>query len=139
MASRMDTPSTLRILLAEDDDAMRALVTRALTRAGFDVVEAASGSDALDKLACALVDVPRQWFDLVISDVRMPGYDGLNVLVSIKKLPFTTPVILMTAYGSAATHASALRLGAFAVLDKPFDVEVLVGLAQAALAGGSGS
>src|SRR5437879_6321518 len=100
-----------RVLLAEDDAAMRALLARALHRAGFEVVEARSGYEALEHLAHGLISEPPIRFDLIISDVRMPGYDGLNILASLRQMPTYTPVILITAFGSAAAHASAARLG----------------------------
>jgi DNA-binding NtrC family response regulator len=115
-----------RVLLAEDDTAMRELMTRTLRRHGFDVIEARNGYETLERLAHGLIHEPQIWFDLVISDVRMPGYDGLNILASIKQLPNYVPVILITAFGTSATHAAAVRLGAFALLDKPFDLDDLM-------------
>ncbi len=120
-----------RVLLAEDDDAMRALLARALRRAGFDVIEASSGYEALDRLARGLMREPS--IDLIVSDVRMPGYDGLNILASLRQARTPIPVILITAFGSTATHAAAARLGAFAMVDKPFDVDDLVILVRSAL------
>jgi len=122
------------VLLAEDDDAMRVLLARRLRRDGFQVVEARSGYEALERLAHALISEPPVWFDLIISDVRMPGYDGLNIVASLRHLPVHIPVILITAFGSAAAHATAVRLGAFAMLDKPFDVDDLMTLVRAATA-----
>jgi DNA-binding response OmpR family regulator len=122
-----------RILLAEDDAAMRALLARTLRRAGFDVVEARSGHETLDRLSQGLdVELPIG-FDLIISDVHMPGYDGLNILASIRQAPIRVPVILITAFGTAAAHATAGRLGAFAILDKPFDLDDLMALVKAAI------
>jgi len=122
------------VLLAEDDDAMRVLLARRLRRDGFQVVEARSGYEALERLAHALISEPPVWFDLIISDVRMPGYDGLNIVASLRHLPVHIPVILITAFGSAAAHAAAVRLGAFAMIDKPFDVDDLMTLVRAATA-----
>jgi two-component system response regulator (stage 0 sporulation protein F) len=121
-----------RVLLADDDDAMRALLARALNRANFEVTEARSGSELFEWLAADLDKTPSRRFDLMISDVRMPGYDGLNVLASLRQLAIETPVILITAFGTAATHAAAAHLGAFALLDKPFDVDDLMTLARSA-------
>lgn len=120
-----------RILLAEDDDAMRALLARTLRRAGFDVIEASSGYEALEGLARGLIREPS--LDLVISDVRMPGYDGLNILASLRQACTPIPVILITAFGSTAAHAAAARLGAFAMVDKPFDVDDLLILVRSAV------
>jgi DNA-binding NtrC family response regulator len=127
-----------RVLLAEDDAAMRAMVARALRRDGFEVIEARNGYETLERLAYALVTQPRKKVDLIISDVRMPGYDGINILVSIRGVSLQVPVILITAFGTADTHATARRLGAYALLDKPFDVEDLLQLSRAAIAANAG-
>jgi DNA-binding response OmpR family regulator len=120
-----------RVLLAEDDAAMRALLARTLRRAAFDVVEASSGHEALAWLARSLIGKPP--IDLILSDVRMPGYDGLNLLASLRQACTPIPVILITAFGSPAAHAAAARLGAFAMVDKPFDVDDLMILVRAAM------
>jgi DNA-binding response OmpR family regulator len=122
----------MRLLLAEDDSAMRALLARALRKSGFEVLEASTGDEALERLSKALVDEPTARFDLVISDVRMPGYGGLDLLASIRSANSRVPVILITAFGSASTHAAAERLGAFAMLDKPFDLDDLLTLVSSA-------
>jgi DNA-binding NtrC family response regulator len=131
-SAEAETGERTRVLLADDDDAMRALLARALRRANFDVIEARSGAELFERLAADLERAPRLRFDLMISDVRMPGYDGLNVLASLRQLSIETPIILITAFGTAATHAAAARLGAFALLDKPFDIDDLVTLARSA-------
>lgn len=120
-----------RVLLAEDDAAMRALLACTLRRTGFDVIESSSGYETLEWLARSLIDEPP--IDLLISDVRMPGYDGLNILASLRQADTPTPVILITAFGSTAVHAAAARLGAFATVDKPFDVAHLMILARSAV------
>jgi DNA-binding NtrC family response regulator len=62
---------------------------------------------------------------LIISDVRMPGVSGLDVLATLRREDWSTPVILMTAFGDLETRAEARRLGAKALFDKPFDVDDL--------------
>ena len=131
-SAQTETGHQARVLLADDDDAMRALLARALRRATFDVIEVRDGSALLERLAAELERTPSPRLDLIISDVRMPGYDGLNVLASFRQLSIGTPVILITAFGTAATHAAAEQLGAFALLDKPFDVDDLMTLALSA-------
>jgi DNA-binding NtrC family response regulator len=121
-----------RVLLAEDDPAMRALLARRLRRAGFDVIEARNGVEALERLAFGWVGTPRIRFDVVVSDVRMPGYDGLNILASLRQTTAHLPIILITAFGTTATHATAARLGAYAILDKPFDLDHLIALVKEA-------
>jgi len=132
-STQSETGHPARVLLADDDDAMRALLARALRRDRIDVVEARSGSELLERLAAELERTPSLRFDLIISDVRMPGYDGLNVLASLRQLCIETPVILITAFGTTANHAAAAHLGALALLDKPFDVDDLMTLVRSAM------
>jgi DNA-binding NtrC family response regulator len=113
---------------------MRELMARTLRRNGFEVIETRNGTETLERLAHALIHEPQIWFDLVISDVRMPGYDGLNILASIKQLPTYVPVILITAFGTSAVHAAAARLGVFAMIDKPFDLDDLMIVVRSATA-----
>ena len=124
---------SVRVLLAEDDAAMRALLAAKLRRSGLEVIEASSGNEALDLLARGLIGQPP--IDLILSDVRMPGFDGLNILASLRQVGTPIPVILITAFGSTAAHASAARLGAFAMVDKPFDVDDLMVLVRSAVRG----
>jgi DNA-binding response OmpR family regulator len=114
---------------------MRALVARTLRKDGFVVVEASNGYQTVDRLAEAIYGDPMFGFDLIISDVRMPGYGGLSVLASLKEvkdLPESIPVILMTAFPTTTTRDTAARLGAYALLEKPFDLDDLVVMARAA-------
>jgi CheY-like chemotaxis protein len=118
-----------RILLAEDDREMRRLLSSTLWNDGYHVVEAETGVELLDYLnpyiPNARVHGRLLAFDGIISDVRMPGLTGLEVLSLLRRYDPSTPVILITAFGDEETHAEAHRLGAVAVLDKPFDMEVL--------------
>ena len=125
----------LRILLAEDDPALRSLLAAALVRDGYSVVEAADGSEVLDLLALHLVantGLPR--LDVIVSDVRMPGWTGLDVLVGLRALPGAPPVVLITAFGGDEFRDRARRLGAAATLDKPFDIDDLRGVIRQTLA-----
>ena len=112
-----------RVLVAEDDHDMRALLVRQLERAGFEVDAVASGDEALDQLAEAIVN--DRHFELIIADIRMPGCTGLNLLAGVRKRDWHTPVILITGFGTPETHDEARRLGAYAVFDKPFDIDDL--------------
>lgn len=124
-----------RVLVAEDDDALRRLVAARLRRVGVEVVEARDGHEALERVATEGGDGSAQGpIDLVISDVKMPGLGGLQVIAWLRAAGWSTPVILITAFGSAETHEAARRLGARAIFDKPFDLDELVG---AVLEGGA--
>jgi CheY-like chemotaxis protein len=115
-----------RILLAEDDLEMRRLLAWALARNGYDVTECGDGMTVLRRLG--LMDPQRTGsdYDLVISDVRMPGYDGLQVLESIHNATPHPPVVLISAFADEAVRERADRLGAARVIPKPFDVDELV-------------
>lgn len=122
-----------RVLLAEDDDDMRGLVASALREEGFEVTGVRSGNELLECVGSMVLstdgDVP---LDLIVSDVRMPGKTGLEVLAGLRRSDWSTPVILITAFGDERTHSEAMRLGAVAALDKPFDIHELRALARAA-------
>jgi two-component system response regulator (stage 0 sporulation protein F) len=116
-----------RILVAEDDPDLRSLVALALTQNGFRVVEAEDGSALIDLLAeSVLSNDERDRFDLVVSDIRMPGYTAIEALVGMRPMLSRTPVVLLTAFGDKRIHERALRLGASMVLDKPFELNDLL-------------
>ena len=114
-----------RILIADDDDALRESLEMVLSAEGYEVVTARDGQAAL-----ALVEA--QPVDLVLCDVRMPGMDGLELLPQlVRRLP-GVPVLLMSAYGSADLAVEAMRRGAYDYLAKPFQPsEVLLTLRKA--------
>jgi DNA-binding NtrC family response regulator len=114
----------IRVLLAEDDLEMRRLLVCTLQRAHCEVTEASTGLQLSEQLQLAQ-EAHSPSFDLVISDVRMPGCSGLDVLGALRRTDVRTPVILITGFGDAETHAEAHRLGALAVFNKPFDMDDL--------------
>ncbi len=113
------------ILLGEDDDTFRTLVAGMLRHEGYRVLEARDGERLRRLIGSLLLSGCDPRPELVITDVRMPGCSGLEVLESLRTLDWYTPVILMTGFGSHETTADATRLGAAAVLSKPFDLELL--------------
>ncbi|MGB2987490.1 MAG: response regulator [Phycisphaerae bacterium] len=115
--------SSPRIALGEDDVEMRRVLADRLRDNGYEVVEAENGLALIDAIASAARDQGQAEFDLIVSDIRMPEMTGLRFLVELRKHDRTTPVILVTAFGDAATRADAYRLGAGAVLDKPFELD----------------
>ena len=108
--------SSERILVADDHDSLRRGLTRALKEAGHEVEEAANGNAAIEQLH-------RGQFDVVLSDLRMGGSDGLDVLRTAKAMHPTSAVILMTAFGSVQTAVEAMKIGAFDYVQKPFEIE----------------
>jgi DNA-binding response OmpR family regulator len=122
-AARDDHGRNRKILLAEDDSALRSLLAVSLKKDGHEITEAADGTEILEVLAADCSTTGRFSFDLVISDVRMPGWSGLDVLVGIRQLADPPPVLLITAFGDDHLHDQAFQLGAVATLDKPFDLD----------------
>ncbi|MDC0746767.1 response regulator [Polyangium mundeleinium] len=116
----------LRVVLAEDDLEVRLFLAQALRKDGHTVIEIENGTQLLEFLRAvsqgALEESPP---DVIVSDIRMPGKSGLDVLASMREVGWRTPFVLTTAFGDAATHARARAAGAFAVFDKPFDVDDL--------------
>jgi Nif-specific regulatory protein len=105
-----------RILLADDHDSLRRALGQALAEDGHDVEEAANGNAAIEKLH-------EGFFDVVVSDLKMGGSSGLEVLKTTKSLHSSTSVILMTAFGSVSTAVEAMKAGAFDYVQKPFEIE----------------
>lgn len=115
-----------RILLADDDPDLRVLLSLALELDGYDVVQAEDGLRMVDCIGNLFLGWgDRAPVDIIISDVRMPGLSGLEILAGFRRADWSTPFVLMTAFGSDELHAEARRLGAAAVLDKPFDIDEL--------------
>ncbi len=115
-----------RILVADDHDALRRGLARALREAGHDVEEAPNGNAAITLLH-------ESHYDVVVSDLRMGGSDGMDVLRTTKTLHPNTSVILMTAFGSVSTAVEAMKIGAFDYVQKPFEVEEMEVKIQKAL------
>src|SRR6187455_2965437 len=123
-----------RVLVAEDDDELRWLITRTLRKSGFDVIEARDGSALLDRAGELLVKDPSlSGLDLIVSDIRMPGWSGLDVLAGLHHSEVRVPIVLITAFGDSSTHEQAARLGAAAVVDKPFDLDHLCDVVLASI------
>jgi len=105
-----------RILIADDHDSLRRGLAQAIADAGHDVEEAAHGNAAIEKLH-------EGFFDVVVSDLKMGGSTGLDVLKSAKTLHPECAVILMTAFGTVSTAVEAMKAGAFDYVQKPFEIE----------------
>ena len=107
------------ILVVDDDASLRKVLTYTLGEAGYEVLEAGSGEEALEKLALRSPDV-------VVTDLRMKGMHGLELLAHVKRLLPETLVLVITAYGSVDSAVRAMKEGAFDYITKPFDREALV-------------
>jgi len=107
------------VMVVDDKEMMRDSVGSTLRRAGFDVVAANGGQEAL-KLAADRRP------DAMVTDLKMPGMTGIDLLEKIRELDDELPVILMTAFGAIETAVQAIRLGAFDYITKPFEGDELV-------------
>ena len=107
-----------RLLIVEDEGILRQNLASVFTEHGYSTQTASSGTDALKIL-------DDEQFDLVITDIRMPGADGLAVLRKAREAGDNTPVLVMTAYGTVDSAVDAMRLGAYDYIQKPFDLEEL--------------
>jgi CheY-like chemotaxis protein len=121
------------VLVAEDDPDMRRMLATLLRMAGHRVVEAADGADLLARLDPCDDGTPPERIDVIVSDVDMPQLSGLDLLAALRCSRWTTPVVLVTAFGDTETRAEARELGAAAFLDKPLDPEALRRAVSAAM------
>ena len=101
------------VLIAEDQEGLRKALREALLREGFDVEVTRDGEEALAVLA-------GRHFDLLVTDVRMPGVSGIDLLKRVKSTDAGTIVIVMTAYGDVDMAVDAMKAGAFDFISKPF-------------------
>ena len=124
----MTEKNPFRILLADDDDEMRKLLTEVFHKAGYAVTECSNGVDLLVHLESFLFPDRngQPHLDLIISDIRMPGITGMEILEGVQKIKEFPPMILITAFGDDETHQLAKKYNAAAIFDKPFDFDDLL-------------
>jgi two-component system NtrC family response regulator len=107
-----------KILVIDDDESLRRVLEYNLAQEGYAVLAAAGGAQGLDLLK-------KEGADLVVTDVRMPGMDGLQVLDGVKKIDPNIQVIILTAFGTIEMAVEAMRAGAFHYVSKPFNRDEL--------------
>ena len=115
------------VLLVDDDESLLRLLTIRLRAAGYEAVAHADPRQAL-------AQVMARDFDVVVTDLRMPGIDGMGLLTAVHERRPTVPVIMLTAHGTIPDAVAATRAGVFAFLTKPFDSAVLLDAVARALA-----
>ncbi len=115
--------SLKRLLIVDDEETLTFSLYQTFINAPIDceVVTAASGEEALERFE-------KKPFDLVITDLAMPGIDGLELLTRVKRQRVDTQVIVITAYGSDEREEKAYELGADRYLEKPFDIKEIKSL-----------
>ncbi|MGE3146864.1 MAG: response regulator [Pseudorhodoplanes sp.] len=117
-----------RILVAEDEDALRALVKRALVQNGHDVTACMDGADALD----ALARTPAA-FDLLLTDIKMPVMDGIALALTVSRDQPGLTILLMTGYADQRERANGLEALIHDVVQKPFTLAEICNAVDGAL------
>jgi two-component system NtrC family response regulator len=107
-----------KILIIDDDESLRRVLEYNLAQEGYAVLTAASGEQGLDHLR-------KEGADLVVTDVRMAGMDGLRVMEEVRKLDPSIQVIILTAFGTIEMAVEAMKAGAFHYISKPFNRDEL--------------
>ena len=113
-----------RILIIDDDDALRKSFHNLLTEEGYEVESAASGEAGLSSIHKTMPD-------LVIADMRLPGMNGLEIFKAVHAIEPRLPVIIMTAYGTTETAIEATKMGAFDYILKPFEIPDMLSVISA--------
>lgn len=115
-----------RVYVIDDDEAMRDSLNFLLDSSGFDVTLFENAQSFLDRL-------PTLGFGCVVSDVRMPGIDGIELLKRMKTTGSGFPILVMTGHGDVPLAVEAMKLGAVDFLEKPFEDERLVAMIETAI------
>jgi len=108
-----------RILLVDDETVFTTNMTKLLTTIGYRVTAVNSGEAAVEAMK-------KDAFDVVVLDLKMPGWDGIRTLKEIRKLDLFTETLILTGHGAIDTALEAIKLGAYDYLTKPCDVDELV-------------
>ena len=114
-----------KILLIEDDAGITDTLQRVLTEEGHEVVTAQRGDDGLARAT-------REVFNVVITDLKLPGLNGLELVRQLHAAQSRLPIILITAFGTTETAIEAMKLGAYDYLLKPFDISPMLDLVRRA-------
>jgi DNA-binding NtrC family response regulator len=115
----------MKILIADDDTNLRMVLKNELTDAGFDVSDADNGKKTIDMLK-------KDEYDVLILDLNMPGFHGIDVLKKAKKLDIATETIILTAHATVSSAVEAMKLGAYDFITKPFQMDELIAIAEKA-------
>jgi excisionase family DNA binding protein len=115
-----------RVLVADDEESVRDLLSKTLALAEYDVDVVPDGRSAVDRLRV----LP---YDLLITDLKMPGVDGLSVIREARSLNACIPIIIITGFSTEASAIEAVNLGVFGYLTKPFRIPRVLSVAARAL------
>jgi two-component system, NtrC family, response regulator AtoC len=125
--------SSGRILIADDEASLRKVLAASLRKDGYEVVAVKSGEEALEVLEASEAPDTGEPFHLVITDLRMPGLDGMQLLARITKRFKDLPVVVLTAHGTVDLAVTALKQGAFDFVTKPYERDEMLAVVKKAL------
>ncbi len=117
-----------RVFIVEDRESLRGLLEKALTQEGYEVESAADGEAGIRRLKASP-------FDLVLTDLKLPGASGLEVLAASRAEQPSVPVVVMTAHGTVGAAVEAMKLGAMDFLEKPVEIDDLFSLVGSLIGG----
>ncbi len=118
--------ATGRVLVIDDEAIVRVSCERVLVPAGYEVTVTSRGDEAIELLE-------KEKFDLVLTDLKMPDMDGLEVLKVIKERWPDVQVVIITGYGTISTAVQAIKMGAYEYIEKPFTPEDILEVVNKAL------
>ena len=127
MSSDNSIGSDIQVVLIDDDDHLRQALSQTLDLAGLKVISLADARGAAER-------IPPDWPGVLVSDIRMPGLDGLQLLQQLKEQDAELPVLLITGHGDVPLAVQAMRAGAYDFLEKPFATDTLIDSVRRALA-----
>ncbi len=114
------------ILLIDDDQEYCRAMQKLFERRGYEISLAADGQEALEAIS-------EKVFDLILSDLRMPNLDGIELMEEIKRRKIDVPVIFLTGFGEVESYMDLMNMGAFDYLNKPIDLKELLRVVETAL------
>jgi len=130
-----------RVLLAEDDDDVRDAISSWLDLFGYEVIPVTTGAELLERMGSWLLENGEPPCDAIVTDVRMPGFNGLNIVEGLRDSGWTRPIVVISAFGDDAMRARIQGMDHVQFLAKPFDPDSLVAAVSAStsevLRGGS--
>ena len=123
---------THAVLLVDDDKEFRRAMKKMFEKSGYGIRIACDGQEALDALS-------EEEFDLIISDLRMPNLDGLEMMGELRRRGLEIPIIFLTAFGEVESYMDLMNLGAFEYVNKPVKSQEILEIAKRAIASRSNS
>lgn len=123
-----------RILLVDDEASLRKVLAASLRKEGYDVISVKNGEEAIEVLRASEQPDTGDPFDLIITDLRMPGVSGMDLLSHATQHYKDVPVVMLTAYGTVDLAVQALKKGAFDFISKPYERDELISVVKKAIA-----